>query len=378
MSSLETAAQPDTILVNRSPGETRYALLARGELIEIVYRRDGDMHPGAVYLGRVGARVPQLDAVFVDVGTSSAGVLKAKSPFPTEGTPIAVGVVVPPRAGKGPELKRAAQEIENGSGKVPRVVAAAPEPVADWWTRHASSIKRIVCEPRSEATRLQTMLDPGAPVVWNDSAAALFEDEGIEDAIEAALSPRVPLPCGGAVTIEPTAGAVVIDVDSGAAPPVVANNEAISAVAVELRRRNISGHILIDVIPAKGRAALPRLLGKLLNDDPAPARVAGLTPLGMLELTRARTDLSLAETLLDPDGRPSARSVALQVLRRAVREAFRTRAARVSLAVSEDVYGLLTGALRPAVVEAHDTGNVDVELAARADFVRERFEVLHA
>ena len=49
---------PDTILVSRSPGETRYALLAGEEFIEVIHHRDGAIQPGSIYAGRIGARVP--------------------------------------------------------------------------------------------------------------------------------------------------------------------------------------------------------------------------------------------------------------------------------------------------------------------------------
>ena len=56
--------QPDTILVSRTPGETRYALLSEDTLLAVVHRRDADAQPGAVYHGRVRAPVPGTGAVF--------------------------------------------------------------------------------------------------------------------------------------------------------------------------------------------------------------------------------------------------------------------------------------------------------------------------
>ena len=97
---------PDAILVSRSPGETRYALLAGEAVVEIVHRRDADMQPGAVYLGRITARVPGVNAVFVEIGAEASGVLAIKHP-PSLGTAVAVVVTVPPRGDKGAELKAA-------------------------------------------------------------------------------------------------------------------------------------------------------------------------------------------------------------------------------------------------------------------------------
>src|SRR5689334_7658282 len=47
----------------------------------------------------------------------------------------------------------------------------------------------------------------------------LFEAEGIAGAVEAALAPRVALAAGGVLTIETTAAATLIDVDSGTRAP---------------------------------------------------------------------------------------------------------------------------------------------------------------
>ena len=43
---------PDTILVERGPGETRYALLAGEDVIEVAFARDADLQPGAIIAGR--------------------------------------------------------------------------------------------------------------------------------------------------------------------------------------------------------------------------------------------------------------------------------------------------------------------------------------
>ena len=143
--------QPDTILVARSPGETRYALLAEETLLSLVHRRDVDVQPGAVYHARVRAPVPGVGAVFVDYGQALPGVLHVKSP-PPEGSAVAVSVAVPPRPGKGAELKPAKASIAAGA-KLPALAAAAPEPVADWFARYGASVRAIVCQPLREVAR---------------------------------------------------------------------------------------------------------------------------------------------------------------------------------------------------------------------------------
>jgi len=366
----ETGA-PDTILVCRSPGETRYALLAGEAMVAVVHRRDIDMQPGAVYAGRVTARVPGVNAVFVDIGAALPGVLSVKQ-IPLEGSAVAVVVAVPPRAGKGAELKAASTAVPE-SAKPPALLHAAPEPVSAWWTKYGADIRSIICTPRREAVRVKALLSDTAPVEGT-AEADLFAAFGVDEAIEAALRPKVPLPSGGSLIIESTAALTAIDVNSGAADPGTANIEAIAAVAVELRRRNLAGHFVVDMIPSRRRGPWPRLLAKALGDDTA-VQVAGLTPLGMIELTRQRSGLSLAEMLLGADGTLSAASVAYRALRDAVRLAVSEKAAGVTVVAAPDVVTVIHGPLRAALAEARDAIKGEITLTPRPDFARTRTDL---
>ncbi len=371
-------AVPDTIFVSRSPGETRAALVSGGDVLEIVHYRDGEIQSGAVYLGRIGARVPGVDAVFVDIGAAQPGILKMKPPFLAEGAAQAVSVVVPPRPDKGCLLKIEPDKVWRSSVKAPQVLAVAPDPVRAWSERYGSAISRFYCQPLTEATRIAAMLGADVPIDAATARENLFADHGIEDAIESSTNPVVSLPSGGSVIIETTSAVTAIDINSGAADPSTANREAITTIASELRRRNIAGHIVIDVIPGKSRGALPRLLAKAMAADPVSSQVAGYTPLGMIELTRQRTGLSLSETLLNEAGSLSVKSLGLRILRDAVRSVLAAQTARVLLEVAPDVYAALQGELSSAVDEARALIKDDIKLSVRADFSRARFEVRSA
>jgi Ribonuclease G/E len=177
------------------------------------------------------------------------------------------------------------------------------------------------------------------------------------------------------VIIETTAAVTAIDVNTGPADPDTANAEALVAVARALRQRNIAGHILVDTIPTRRKAALPRVLGKLAADDPQPTRIAGLTPLGMIELTRQRRGLTLAEMLCDPDGRLSPETVALKALREAVRFGFKERATQVTIGCAPEVADVLAGPLAPARREAEELLKNAITVRAQSDYSRERIVV---
>lgn len=362
---------PDTILVSRSHGETRYALLVGAEVIEVRFVRDAEIQPGGVYAGRAGARLPMGKALFVDFGDVLPGVMPVKD-LPPQGAALAVEVVVPARGDKGAELKASTVKIPEDA-KLPCLLRAAPTPVAAWVSCYGNGIARIISSPGEEAARLKKLL--GAVVEEHDAGTDVFSAFGVDEVVEAALRAEVPLPCGGSLIIETTAAVTAIDVNSGPADTGVANMEAVTATAAALRLRNIAGHIVVDIIPARKRTVLPRHLAEALDADPVHARVAGVTPLGMLELTRQRIGLSLGEQLCDAGGKLSAATVAYGLLRDAVRFVLSSKSAGVKITAAPEVVALLQGPLRAALGEAEDAVKGGVTLVPRADYGRQRVEL---
>ncbi len=61
------------ILINASPRETRVAILEDDQLVELlVDRPDNRRMVGDVYLGKVEAVLPGIQAAFVNIGTEKA------------------------------------------------------------------------------------------------------------------------------------------------------------------------------------------------------------------------------------------------------------------------------------------------------------------
>src|SRR6202048_2536355 len=66
------------ILINAAPGETRIAILEDGKLVELLADRpDNRRMVGDIYLGRVDAVLPGIQASFVDIGTEKSAFLHA-------------------------------------------------------------------------------------------------------------------------------------------------------------------------------------------------------------------------------------------------------------------------------------------------------------
>ncbi len=144
--------------------------------------------------------------------------------------------------------------------------------------------------------------------------ARLYEDENLplsslyslNSALSEALSRRVWLKSGGNILIEPTEAMTVIDVNTGKTAGkksfketvLKTNLEAAGEIAVQLRLRNLSGIIVIDFIDMEAEEDRQTLLSafrKLLAQDPVPARLVDMTPLGLVEVTRKKLQKPLHE-----------------------------------------------------------------------------------
>ncbi|MFN5814600.1 MAG: Rne/Rng family ribonuclease [Pseudanabaena sp.] len=129
--------------------------------------------------------------------------------------------------------------------------------------------------------------------------------------IREALKPRVDLPSGGYVIIEPTEALTVIDVNSGSFTKsqtsretvLWTNCEAAVEIGRQIRLRNIAGVIVVDFIDMDTRRDQLQLLeyfNKALRADKSRPQIAQLTELGLVELTRKRQGQSIYELF----GRP--------------------------------------------------------------------------
>ncbi|NET47705.1 MAG: Rne/Rng family ribonuclease [Merismopedia sp. SIO2A8] len=134
----------------------------------------------------------------------------------------------------------------------------------------------------------------------------ILEYYRVNAAIREALKPRVDLPSGGYIIIEPTEALTVIDVNSGsftrsatARETVLWTNcEAAVEIARQLRLRNVAGVIIVDFIDMDSRRDQLQVLenfNKALRADKARPQIAQLSELGLVELTRKRQGQNIYE-----------------------------------------------------------------------------------
>ncbi|KNB73907.1 Rne/Rng family ribonuclease [Brevibacillus reuszeri] len=148
---------------------------------------------------------------------------------------------------------------------------------------------------------------------WYQGKQPIFEQLGVEAAVERTLQRQVFLKSGGHLVIDRTEAMTVIDVNTGSftggggqqrEQAVTATNlEAAEEIAHQLRLRDIGGIILIDFIDMKEQANKEKLLSvfkRELTRDDVPTTVLGMTALGLVEMTRKRVRPSLSERMTEP------------------------------------------------------------------------------
>ena len=226
----------------------------------------------------------------------------------------------------------------------------------------------------------------------HEGEEALFEAHGIEEQIEAALAPRVPLPGGGNIVIDEATALIAIDVNTGGrgdgGPEDTAlrtNLEAAHEIARQVRLRGIAGIVVIDFVPMRRHdngAEVLQALRHAVAADRCPTNVIGFTRLGLVEMTRQRRRPSLLQTLLAAchgcagGGRVrSAETVAFEVLRTVLREAGAAPGIALEVRAAPAVVKALQGPAATAFEETAARLGGMLEMVADAACPQEVFEV---
>jgi ribonuclease G len=136
----------------------------------------------------------------------------------------------------------------------------------------------------------------------------LFDEYDIEAEIRGLFQPRVELPTGGSIIIQPTEALTSIDVNTGRytgkrdpeGTILKTNLEAAREVARQLRLRDIGGIIVVDFIDMETRGNRDKVLQELrthLGHDRARTRAFAVSELGLIEMTRQRVRPSLWQSM---------------------------------------------------------------------------------
>jgi ribonuclease E len=326
-------SEPLETWIDAAIGETREALVRQGKPIALRIMRASDERHRARWGELYCARVRDIDrrrrGAFLDLGLrdqqgflplgeDSRVRMRKDRVALTEGQGVIVSVTREAARGKNPVLDL--QEVGH-DGEAPHRIA-----------QHECDEELAVAKSADAQTRAK--LD------------ALIEDS---------LSRTAPIPGGGALTIEPTAALVAIDVDAGSRagsgdPERFALDLNIAATqegARQIRLRNLAGLIAIDFVSMRAKSHQKQLedaVRAAFADDPWTVQFGGLSRFGVFDLARAQLRTPLHEQMRDLDGRLSAESVALMALRAIEREARAQSGRQIACTVAPEVKAWLDAA----------------------------------
>jgi ribonuclease G len=225
-------------------------------------------------------------------------------------------------------------------------------------------VERLVVDDRKLYDSVRTFMSDFMPAAKERvhlyrGAEPIFDTYGVETEVARATGRKVWLKSGGYLVIDQTEALMAIDVNSGKFvgsssledTTLRINLEAVDEVVAQLRLRNIGGIIIIDFIDMdreQNRDKVYRALEEALKKDRARTNVLRISDLGLVEMTRKRTQEGL-DRYLHADcptchGTGHLRSLptlAFEVLRELRREASRNSTGSLYVNVTPDLADLL-------------------------------------
>jgi len=196
-------------------------------------------------------------------------------------------------------------EAAQGSAVPPRRLYAAGGLIGRLLRDHLFD-RRLIVDDRAAFDAAASMAasrfrEVASSLVLAENEPDLFERHDAHGAFDAALSARQPFE-GGALAIETTEALTAIDVDVSGASLTEAVRRAMNVAGRAILQRNLGGLIVLDpprMRSARAREAMVVMLRAALDPDRAQNHVHGVTPAGLIELTRQRLGESVTEALTE-------------------------------------------------------------------------------
>jgi hypothetical protein len=248
----------------------------------------------------------------------------------SEGAILLVRITRAAQGGKGPRLSTRVGWVEDSPGrkspgdnslgdKSLGLLRRGIDPLRELATRYSEA--GVLVDDPALAASLRA--DLGARLTRGAHAF----DDAIETDVESLAAPEVTLASGMRLSVHSTPALVAIDVDGGGAlagrdlaarQHFLLNASVLPQVARQIRLRNLSGAIFVDLagMKVKQRTSLGSALAAALAEDPLRPRFLGFTALGLAEIVRPRMRPPLHEALMGP---LASGLVALRTIARASR-----------------------------------------------------------
>jgi ribonuclease G len=222
----------------------------------------------------------------------------------------------------------------------------------------------------------------------------IFDLFGVEDEIDNALKPSVPLKSGGYLVFDQTEAMTTIDVNTGGfvghrtleETIYKTNLEAAQAIARQLRLRNLGGIIIIDFIDMgdeEHRRQVMRSLERALERDHVKNAVTEISALGLVEMTRKRTTESLERRLCEPcpmcEGRGTVKStetVCLEIFREIMRSSRQFEAKKLMVLASSKVVERILDEQSATVAELEELIGMSIRFQSEDQYAQEQYDVV--
>jgi ribonuclease G len=237
-------------------------------------------------------------------------------------------------------IKKAAEK-QKGPGLIYSELDLATRMIRD---RVSEDVERILVNDLDLFKRVTKFVQNFLPrfkkrIEIHDKKTPLFDLFGIETEIARSLGRKVWLKSGGYIVIDETEALTTVDVNSGRFVGtrnfedtiLQTNMEAVKEIAYQIRLRNLGGIIVLDFIDMEKSQHRERIYETLMTElrkDPVKTNVLPISELGLIEMTRKRTQESLRQKLMSPcsycDGRgfvKSKETLASQIVRDCLKEA---------------------------------------------------------
>tara|TARA_R110002096_G_scaffold22170_2_gene71470 strand:+ start:9445 stop:10494 length:1050 start_codon:yes stop_codon:yes gene_type:complete len=343
------------VVLDEVNGKSAAALLVNGQLHDLLIEADNNApKPEAIYRARAGLPMKGQNGLILDLGNGQKGFLRNAKGIP-QGTPMTVQVMTHAEIGKaapvvnklifksrycivtpdapglniarsikdddererllgivhdtiddrktdyGLIIRSSAMDID--ADAIADDINAMYDMADDVMSQTSGDPAMIMPAPSAEMRAWRDWVNPDPDEVVNQDGS--FDDMGVWDHIERLKRPRVSLPDGASMMIEPTSALIAVDVNTGSDFSLGAGLKANLAVARELPKqlalRGLGGQIVIDFAPSpkKDRRTIESALNAAFRKGGIDTIIVGWTTLGNFELQRKRERIPLTELLDD-------------------------------------------------------------------------------
>jgi ribonuclease G len=262
-----------------------------------------------------------------------------------------------------------------------------------------SDVDRMLIDSHSDYQKAIELLDVLSPelkerVEFFAGTEPIFHKFGLDDEIERLLRRKVWLKSGGYITIDSTEALTAIDVNTGkfigstslSDTILKTNLDAVNEIARQLRLRDLGGMIVLDFIDmssARDRTQVMAALERALKKDRTRTKIAHISPLGLVEMTRKRTGETVTELLTQScpycQGRGrvgSPESMSIQIERLVKRRCSEGDVDAILVYANPEVAAYLVGPEGDNIEQLEKEVRRPVYVRARHDFHVEKFDIV--